>query len=192
MGLEDLALMRSLPGMKVYQPADDLETAQIVEHLCNDPAPAYLRLTRHNVPRVHGEGYRFEPGKLDVLRQGADVALLTGGGVVGETLQAADQLKQDGLDAAVINVPTVKPIDAEGLSDWAGRVPLMVSVEDHNVLGGLGSAIAEVVVSLGKARLHIHGVRDAFGESGSQAELYRKHGLDAAGIAEAVRNARGG
>lgn len=192
MGLEDVALMRALPAMTVYQPADDVETRAIVEYLCQTPGPAYLRLTRHNVPRVHDEGYVFSPGKLDVLRDGGEgckLALFASGGVVGEALAAAEILAADGIATAVVNVPTIKPIDREGITHWAGNVERIVTIEDHNVLGGLGAAVAEVLAGVGGARLTIHGVQDVFGESASQAELYRKHGLDPEGIAEVARTA---
>jgi len=187
MGLEDAALMRALPGIRVYQPADDLETAQIVEHLCQHEGPAYLRLTRHAVPRIHGEDYRFVPGAIDVLREGEDLAIFAGGGVVCEALAAADTLGAAGISTAVVNVPTLKPIDAEGVGHWAGRVGHILCVEDHNVVGALGSAVAEAAAEHGGARVLRHGVREEFGESGSQKALYRKHQLDAEGIATVAR-----
>lgn len=183
MALEDIALMRALPGMRVYQPGDDIEAAALVEHLCRTPGPAYVRLTRQDLPRVHAEDYRFVDGKLDVLREGTDLALFCSGGTVGPALAAADLL---GGSVAVVNVPTLKPIDAEGVADWARRVPRIVTIEDHNVLGGLGGAVAEVLAEVGGARLLRHGVHDVFGESGSGEELYRKHRLDAQGIVEVV------
>lgn len=191
MGLEDVALMRSLPLMQVYQPADDLETAQIVEHLCKSKEPAYLRLTRHNLERVHHEGYRFQPGKLDVLQDGADVALFASGGPVKPALDAAEQLRAKGVDAAVVNVPSIKPMDEEGIRQWAKKVPLIVSVEDHQVIGGMGSAVGELLAYHGGARLYRHGIHDTFGESGKQAELYAKYELDAAGIAGIVERELG-
>lgn len=192
MGLEDLALMRTLPGMAVYQPADEIETAQVVEHLCRNEGPAYLRLTRQDLMPVHGEGYRFAPGKIDVLAEGDHLALLATGGTVGPAMQAREQLAAEGVRAAVINVHTIKPIDREGLASWASKVPLMISVEDHNVLGGMGSAVAEVLAERsGGARLHRHGILDAFGESGEPAALYRHFRLDAEGIAAVAREQLG-
>ena len=188
MGLEDLALMRTLPGMQVFQPGDERETQQVVAYLAAHEGPAYLRLTRQDLPSVHGPDYRFEPGKIDVLAEGKDVAILATGGTVGPALEARARLGVEGVDAAVINVHTIKPIDREGLAAWARRVPLMVSVEDHNVLGGMGGAVAEVLAELGSgARLHRHGILDAFGESGETDDLYRKFRLDAEGITEVVR-----
>ena len=188
MGLEDIALMRSLANMRVFQPADDIETAAIVEHLCATPGPAYLRLTRHNLPRVHAEDYRFEEGKLDELRQGKDIALLCGGGTVSSALEAAQVLSGQGIDAAVVNVPSIKPLDRAAVDALCDRFDTLLSVEDHTVHGGLGSALAELVVQHGGARLHIRGVPDVFGESGSQQELYKKFALDADGIAAAVKS----
>jgi transketolase len=137
---------------------------------------------------VHGPDYRFQPGKIDVLAEGEDVAILATGGTVGHAMSAREQLAVEGIDAAVINVHTIKPIDREGLLSWAGKVPLMVSVEDHNVLGGMGGAVAEVLAEKsGGARLHRHGILDVFGESGETEDLYRKFRLDAEGIASVVR-----
>ncbi len=188
MGLEDLALMRTLPGVAVFQPGDEIETKQMVEHLCRHEGPAYLRLTRQDLPPVHGPDYRFQPGKIDVIAEGKDVAILATGGPLGHALSAREQLAVEGIDAAVINVHTIKPIDREGLFSWAGKVPLMITVEDHNVLGGMGGAVAEVLAEKsGGARLHRHGILDVFGESGETEDLYRKFRLDAEGIAAVVR-----
>lgn len=179
MALEDLAVMRALPNMRVYQPADDVEAARLCEHLCSVPGPAYVRLTRQALPRVHGADYRFIEGRLDRLRDGSDVAILCTGATVAPALAAADVL---GSSVAVVNVPTIKPIDREGIAYWARRVRLIVTVEDHNVLGGLGGAVAEVLAETGRARLVRHGVPDVVGESGAATELYRKHRLDTQGI----------
>jgi transketolase len=186
MALEDMALMRSLPGMRVFHPADDVETARVVEHLCQSPGPAYLRLTRQSAVRVHADDYRFQPGKLDVLREGKDVAILAAGPVVGQALLAAEALAGRKTDAAVVNVPTVKPLDEPGVQQWASRVPLLVTVEDHSVIGGLGSAVAEAAAGRGGARVYRHGIRDIKTESGAWSALYRHYRLDAAGIAEVV------
>ncbi len=192
MGLEDLALMRTLPGVQVFQPGDELETKQLMAYLCAHEGPAYLRLTRQDLTPVHGPDYRFQPGKLDVIAEGKDVAILATGGTLGPAVEARARLGVEGIDAAVINVHTIKPIDREGLAAWAKRVPLMVSVEDHNVLGGMGGAVAEVLAELGSgARLHRHGILDVFGESGEPDDLYRKFRLDAEGITEVVRGALG-
>lgn len=191
MGLEDLALMRTLPGMQVFQPADELETKQLMAYLCAHEGPAYVRLTRQDLRPVHAEGWQFQVGKIDVLVEGEgknDVAILATGGTVQHAVEASVILQQSGVQAAVINVGSIKPIDREGLIDWAKRVPLMVTVEDHNVLGGLGGAVAEVISEVrGGARLVRHGIPDVFGESGEPDELYKKFELDAAGIVSVVK-----
>lgn len=186
MALEDIAIMRVLPTMEVFQPADDLETAQVVEYLCQKPGPAYLRLTRQELARVHGSDYRFQPGKLDTLRPGRDVAIFATGGTVMHAVEAAEILAKQGVDAAVVNVPTIKPMDREGVVQWAKNVPLIVTVEDHTVLGGMGSAVAEVAAERAGARVVRHGIYDTFAESGSTKDLYRKFKLDALGITEVV------
>lgn len=193
MGLEDLALMRTLPTMQVFQPADEIETKQIMQYLAGHKGAAYLRLTRQDLAPVHGPSYRFEPGRIDVLTEGKDVAILATGGPTMHAVVARRLLAESGIDAAVINVPSIKPMDREGISEWAKRVPLFVTVEDHNVLGGMGGAVAEVLAELpgSKARLRRHGVPDVFGESGEPDELYRKYRLDGEGIAAVVREALG-
>jgi transketolase len=188
MGLEDLALMRTLPGMQVFQPADDIETRQIVEYLCGHDGPAYLRLTRQNLDNLHDANYRFSPGKIDVLAEGKDVAILGTGGTTMHAVKARALLASAKIDAAVINVASLKPIDGDALRAWASKVPLMVTVEDHNVHGGLGGAVAEAISERsGGARLHRHGLHDVFGESGEPEDLYKKFRLDAEGIAAVVR-----
>lgn len=187
MGLEDLALMRTLPGMQVFQPADEIETRQIVSYLCGHDGPAYLRLTRQNLNPLHDESYRFVPGKLDVLAEGKDVAIFATGGPSMHAMEAREALAAKGIDAAVVNVPSIKPMDAEGVAAWCARVPWIVTVEDHNVLGGLGGAVAEVMAEQpGGARLRRHGIPDVFGESGEPEDLYRKFRLDGPGITEVV------
>jgi transketolase len=189
MAIEDLGAMRVLPTMRIFQPADDLETAQIVQYLCeNREGPAYLRLTRQELARFHSADYRFEPGKLETLREGTEVAIFATGATVIHALEAADRLDKDGVKAAVVNVATIKPLDPADVQRWAERTPLIVTAEDHNVVGGMGSAVAEIAAELGKARVVRHGIYDRFAESGNTKELYRKFKLDAAGIAEVVLN----
>lgn len=190
MGLEDIGLMRTLPEMVVLQPADDLETHAMVRWLAREcTQPAYIRLTRQNLDRVHAEGYAFKPGALDVLAEGKDVAIFASGGPVMHAVAARAALAKEGIDAAVINVGAIKPFDSAGAAAWARRVPLIVTVEDHNVIGGVGSAVAEAVADAAgvRARVYRHGVHDTFGESGTPEALYHLHKLDAAGITQVVR-----
>lgn len=193
MGLEDLALLRTLPGMQVFQPADEIECNQIMEHLATHVGPAYLRLTRQELTPMHTPAYRFVPGKLDVVAEGVDVAIFATGGPTMHAVRAREILKAAGIDAAVVNVPSIKPFDDAGVQAWSKRVPLMVTVEDHNVLGGMGGAVAEALAGASgdRARLVRHGIPDVFGESGEPEDLYAKFKLDAEGITSVVREALG-
>ena len=190
MALEDVALLRSLPNMTVLQPADDLETTQVVEHLVRrHDGPAFLRLTRQKVPRVHEEGYRFELGKLDVLRAPEEPALVicATGATVHGALAAADRLAAEGIAVTVANVHTIKPIDAGELARLAGTAGRVLTVEDHGIVGGLGSAVCEALSETSPARVRRVALRD-FGESGSTEDLFAKYHLDGPGIyAEARR-----
>ncbi len=187
MATEDLALMRSLPNVAVIHPADAQETEQAVAYMLEHDGPVYLRLTRQKVADVTPAGYRFEFGRGVDLRDGRDLAIVATGAVLGPALEAAAALAREGVDAAVLNIHTIKPIDAPFLGEWAGRVGRFLTVEDHGVDGGLGSAVCEAVAESAPVVVHRHGVRD-FGESGSAEALYRKHGLDAQGIATRVRS----
>lgn len=186
MGLEDLGLMRALPTMLVLQPADDVETQQMIDLLADDPRPAYLRLTRQNLPRVHSDDYRFVPGKFPTLVNGDDVTILGTGGTVGHAVEAALRLHARGISVRVLNASSIKPIDEEAIVKAARETRGLVTVEDHTVLGGLGGAVAEVLTQHFPARLLRLGVQDVFGESGSPEGLYAKHGLDTDGIEKAV------
>lgn len=187
-GLEDIALMRVIPTMTVVQPADDLETEAAVQALAAHEGPAFLRLTRQNVPRVHGEGYRFQLGKIDTLRDGSDAVIFATGGTVAPALAAAEALAADGISLRVVNVHTIKPLDVEGVVAAAqacgGKV---ITAEDHSVIGGLGGAIAECLAEHHPSRIRRIGVQDVFGESGAPADLVAKHGLDAKGIEAQIR-----
>jgi len=193
MGLEDLALLRTLPGMQVFQPADEIECIQIMEYLATLVGPAYLRLTRQELTPMHTAAYRFVPGKLDVVAEGKDVAIFATGGPTMHAVRAREILKGAGIDAAVVNVPSIKPFDDAGVQAWSKRVPLIVTVEDHNILGGMGGAVAEALAGASgdRARLLRHGIPDVFGESGEPEDLYTKFKLDAEGITSVVREALG-
>lgn len=187
-GLEDIALMRAIPTMSVVQPADDLETAAAVEYIASHHGPVFLRLTRQNVERVHAEGYRFQFGKVDTLRDGKDAVIFASGGTVGPALHAAEELSKEGVSLRVVNVHTIKPLDIDGVAEAAkacgGKV---ITAEDHTVIGGLGGAIAEALSERFPSRIKRIGVQDVFGESGAPDAVVAKHGLDSAGIARQVR-----
>jgi transketolase len=186
-GLEDLALLRSLPGMLVLQPGDDIETTQMVDLLATDPRPAYLRLTRQNVKRVHADTYKFTPGVFPTLIDGNDVTIIGTGGTLMHAVDAALELHAQGIQARVLNGSSVKPVDEAAIVKAAKETGGIVVVEDHTIMGGLGGAVAEVLVEKHPARMLRQGVKDVFGESGEPDDLYAKHGLDTAGIVKAVK-----
>jgi transketolase len=186
MGLEDIAVMRTLPNMVVVQPADALETERATEFLADYVGPAYLRLTRQPVPDLFGQGYRFDFGQGVVLREGGDLTIVATGGVVGFALEAANALEREGIKVGVINMHTIKPIDASLLRKAAAKSGRILTVEDHGVVGGLGSAVLEALAGVPDVLVHVHGVR-GYGESGTHEELYARHRLDAAGIAAVAK-----
>jgi transketolase len=187
-GLEDIAIMRVLPEMAVIQPADDLETQGAVEYLLRHPGPAYLRTTRQKLERVNADGYRFEFGKGTLLRPGRDLTLVATGGTVGPALEAARALSTSDIDARVVNIHTIKPIDVELLTACARETSRILTVEDHQVTGGLGGAVCEALADRAPVTIKRHGILDGFGESGTPEELYVRHELDAAGIARVARD----
>jgi transketolase len=185
MGLEDIACLRALPNIPIVQPADELETKQAVAYAVEHPGPIYLRLTRQNLEVVHDPDYRFQFGKADVLRPGRDVSILVSGGPVWNAIEAAKKLATEGVEAEILNVATIKPLDDEAILRSAGKTGHVVTVEDHSVNGGLGSAVAELLGEVMPTPLKRVGVA-TFGESGDPKRLYAKHGLDAEGIAQSV------
>ncbi len=186
MGLEDIACIRSLPNIPIVQPADELETKQAVAWAVEHQGPVYLRLTRQNLEPVHGDGFRFQFGRAEVLRPGTDVSLLATGGPLWNALEAAKRLEADGIRAEVLNVATIKPLDEETILRSAGKTGRVVTVEDHSINGGLGGAVAELLSEAMPTPVKRLGVT-GFGESGDLKGLYAKHGLDADGIARSVR-----
>jgi transketolase len=181
--LEDIALMRVLPNMTVLSPADDIETTQMTLAAADWPGPVYMRVGRYPVPRVHSDTHKVQIGKITVLREGGDVVIFATGAMVWKSLEAAELLAQRHFEAKVINVSTIKPLDSPAVLSAIEGAALMVSVEEHSVIGGLGSAIAECTsAQAGVPRLLRLGVQDKFGESGLADELLEKHGLQPAGI----------
>ena len=184
--LEDLALMRVIPGMTVICPADANETRKAVFAAAEMEGPVYIRLARLATP-VFEEDYPFEIGKANVLREGADVAVFATGLMVSEALKAADLLAAQGVSAAVINVHTVKPIDADCVTEWARKCGRVVAVEEHSVIGGLGDAVAGVLMGKVDCAFRKIGVQDQFGQSGKAWEVLAEYGLTAPQIAESIK-----
>ncbi|MBW2736712.1 MAG: transketolase family protein, partial [Deltaproteobacteria bacterium] len=155
MALEDVAILRSLPNMAVLQPADDIEAAQMVEYLVRDyQGPAFLRLTRQKVPRIHDESYRFDPGKLDLLCEGDDLLICGTGACTSHAMEAAARLKDEGISVGVANIGSIAPLDVEGLASAARRAGRVLTVEDHGVVGGMGAAVCEALSEREPTRVH--------------------------------------
>lgn len=184
--LEDIGLMRGLPGMTVLVPADAEETRQMVLAMAEYHGPVYLRLGRSATPVLHGAGYRWDWGKAEVLRPGNDVTVMAIGIMVAEALAAATQCAQAGIDVQVINVATIKPLDHETVIKSAQATGALVTVEEHSIINGLGSAVAEVLGENCPVPMERVGVRDTFGESGKPGELLVKYGLTAGDIVAAI------
>lgn len=186
--IEDIALMRVIPGMTVICPADANEAKAAVNAIAELDGPVYLRLARLATPVFEGDMIKpFMIGKANVLREGKDVALFATGLMVNEALEAARLLEADGMDAAVINVHTIKPIDAECVTRYAEKCGKVVTIEEHSVIGGLGDAVADVLMGKVNCRFRKIGVNDRFGQSGKAADVLREYGLTADQIAEAVK-----
>ena len=185
--IEDVSLMRSLPNMTVLVPADEEETRQAIAWAAAYQGPVYIRLGRMSVDNVSPEGYVFAPAKAAVLTEGNDVALIANGVMVMAALEAAKTLAAEGIQARVINMASVKPLDEAAVVCASKETGAIVTCEEHSIIGGLGSAVAEVLAEQAPAPLERVGVKDTFGESGKPKELLAKYGLTAADVAEAAR-----
>jgi len=183
----DIAAMRVLPNMKVVVPADAIETVKALEALVLSEGPAYLRLGRGLTPRVYDEASDFTLGRASPVRDGADVAIIANGVMVALAMEAAEGLKGEGVDAGVIDMHTVKPIDADGILKAAKETGAIVTAEEHSVIGGLGGAVCEVLSQNLPTPVQMVGIRDRFGESSRDYwSLLEKYGLSAEGVSEAA------
>lgn len=185
---EDVALMRTIPGMTVIVPSDDVEAKAAVKAAIEMEGPCYLRFGRLAVPVINdNDDYSFEIGKGIVLREGKDVALIASGLEVAETLAAAEKLAEDGIDAKVVNIHTIKPLDEELVLASAKETGKVVTIEEHSVIGGLGSAVCDLLSEKYPTKVLKIGINDTFGESGPAKELIKKYGLDADSIYSKVK-----
>lgn len=175
--IEDIGLMRVIPQIKVFVPADGIETEQIIEALATDPGPAYVRLSRAKSPLLFDNSYQFKIGKGNILRQGKKVCLFATGFMTHLALETANQLAAKGITPTVVNLASIKPIDSDLIVEMAKTHDLLVSVEEHNILCGLGSAIAEVLTDLHPKSLFRLGLSDEFGQSASHNALLDHYGL---------------
>lgn len=187
---EDIGIMRTIPNMVVISPADDTEARAAVEAAILHDGPVYLRFGRAAVPVLFDrETYKFEIGKGVVLAEGTDVAIIANGLEVAEALTAKDMLAEEGISATVINIHTIKPIDRELIIETAKKTGAIVTAEEHNVIGGLGSAVAEVLVEECPVPLKRIGVKDKFGKSGKPAQLLEEYEMTASFIVKAAKEA---
>ena len=185
---EDIALMRTIPGMVVINPSDDVEAKAAVKAAYEHVGPVYLRFGRLAVPVINdNEDYKFELGKAITLREGTDVAIIASGLTVSESLAAAEKLAADGIRAEVINMHTIKPLDEDAIVKAAKKTGKIVTVEEHSVIGGLGSAVCDVVAEKAPAKVMKIGINDVFGESGPAVQLIQKYGLDSESIYEKIK-----
>ena len=180
--VEDIAIMRSIPKMKVIVPCDSVSTKAAVKAIAEIPGPFYVRLTRPSTPIVYDGGFEYKLGKADVVADGSDVAIFACGILVPEAVKAAESLKAKGVSAAVVDIHTIKPIDVDTIVKFAQKCGRVVTAEEHNVMGGMGSAVAEVLGENRPTPMKRVGVMDTFGESGEAGELLKKYGLTSSAI----------
>ncbi|HEY33196.1 MAG TPA: transketolase family protein [Dehalococcoidia bacterium] len=186
--IEDLALANALPGVTIVVPADAIETTQAIRVAAATPGPFYIRLCRPKLPLIYDESYRFELGKAVVMRQGTQATIMAIGTRVIAALEAADNLRQEGIDCRVLNMSTLKPIDEAAIIQAAAETGAIVTAEEHLEHGGLGSIVAQVLVKHQPVPVEFVAVKDTYAESGSPADLLQKYGLTADAIEKAVRS----
>lgn len=186
---EDIVLMRTIPGMVIINPADDVEARAAVKAAYEYEGPVYLRFGRLALPIIHNESsYKFEIGKGEILRDGKDVTIVATGAMVSNSLEAAEKLAADGIEAKVINIHTIKPLDEELVVVAAKETGKVVTVEEHSVIGGLGNAVCDALAMKNPTPVMKIGINDTFGESGPAVELLKKYQLDAESIYEKIKN----
>lgn len=184
---EDIALMREIPGMTVVNPADAVSAKKLLNEVVDTDGPAYVRLGRSGVPIIYDENSVVKVGKANELREGKDITIIATGIMVADALEAAEELANEGIDARVIDMHTIKPIDDDAIVKAATETKAIVTAEEHSVIGGLGSAVAEVVVKKCPIKMAMVGQNDTFGESGKPEELREKYGLTKIDIEKAVK-----
>ena len=184
--LEDVSLMRGLPNMTVIVPGDYEQTRQAVRFAASYNGPVYIRLSRMNVPDIFDKNYKFSINKAVVLKEGTDVSLITAGDILAEVMKASEILTNHGINAEIINVPVIKPLDCGTIINSVNKTKLAVTIENHSVIGGLGSAVCECLAADAPNKVIRIGVNDCFGQSGSPDELLKYYGLDAVSIADRI------
>ena len=180
--LEDLSLMRVLPNMKVFCPSDDVQTKWLIKEISKINGPCYVRLCRMATPEIYDENQKFEIGKMVQIGEGTDATIFATGVTVSEAIKAQKELKEKGIDVRVVDVYTIKPLDEEMIIKCAKETKRLISIEDHSIIGGLGSAIAEVLTEKLPTKLERMGVNDTFGKSGKAEELLKYFKIDSSAI----------
>ncbi|TCW39506.1 transketolase subunit B [Thermohydrogenium kirishiense] len=186
--IEDISLMRSIPNMVVINPSDDIETKSAILAAAEYKGPVYIRLGRMAVPTIHDDSYKFQLGKGEVIKSGKDVTIIATGITVSMAIEAAEELKKDGIDAEVINIHTIKPIDKELIIKTAQKTDRIVTVEEHSIIGGLGSAVCEVLSQEYPTKVKMIGINDVFGQSGKPKELLEHYGISTENIIKTAKS----
>lgn len=186
--LEDIAMMRALPNLKVFSPSDDIETKFIIKEISKLNGPCYVRLSRLATPVIYDENEKFEIGKAKQIGKGQDATIFATGVCVSESLKAKEELEKQGIYVRVVDIHTIKPIDKDTIIKCAKETKKLITVEDHNIIGGLGSAICEVLAEEFPAKVTRLGINDTFGKSGNAVELMKYFGIDSEAIIKAVFN----
>ena len=187
--ITDLAIMRTLPGMTVVVPSDAVSLAQLLPQVADWAGPVYFRICRNDVQTVHDGSYRPRIGTADLLRQGGDLTIVAAGVLMARVLQAAEELSRDGIEARVLEMHTIKPLDTQAVLDAARQTGAIVTVEEHSVLGGLGGAVAELVSSVTPVPVQRVGIHDKFAETGPYGEILDRYGMSVQDISNAARAA---
>lgn len=190
-GIEDMGVMRSIPNMTVIMGADYNATRKLVSQAAKMYGPVYLRFTRDAIPVIYDEDVEFTIGKAHMIQDGGDVAIIANGDTVNIALEATKALAEQGINARLLDMHTVKPIDVEAVKDCVDRIGRIITVEDHNILNGLGSAVCEIVAEAGKGQVYRIGVRDNFGESAPYESLLRQNGITVDNIAAQIKKLLG-
>lgn len=185
--LEDIALMRVIPNMSIIVPADSIETEKVILSEVNRRGPAYIRLNREKTPVIYNNDYRFRFGKAVRLTDGDDLTIIATGTMVPEVIYASKMLREENINARVLNIHTIKPIDKEAIIESAQKTNAIITVEEHSIYGGLGSAVCEVLAESYPVPIKIIGINDKFGESGEYKQLLKRYGLTAFDIVKSAK-----
>ena len=185
--IEDIAIMRAMPNMTVIVPFDAFETKKAIHAICNSHGPFYVRLCRPDIPVIYNDKLEFQIGKGNILAEGSDLSIISCGIMVGEALIAGKKLAEHGIEATIIDMHTIKPIDKEMIIMTAKNTGAVITVEDHNVIGGLGSAVTEVLSEHYPTRVKRIGINDCYGESGPYKDLMKKYGLSSQNIVDTAK-----